>query len=505
MESLASIVKTSCTINQNKIAFSDEKTDISYEEFNVLCSSIGTSFIKNKVNKVCILLNKSVKVVASMFSSVYAGAVYVILDATSPKDRLDKIVSLVVPDLIICEDKTCELAKGLAEVHHSKVALYEDLIKTEASPALLEAKDKETKPDDLVYILFTSGSTGIPKGVMINQRNIISYMGWFTKCFNIDSDTVFGNQTPFYFSMSVSDVYATVFTGATLNIIPQICFSFPIKLVEFLNQRKINTIYWVPSVFAIIDFFKIFDYALPQYLKTVLFAGEVMQMKDLNYFRSKLPHCLYANLFGPTETTDICTYYKVNREFKDSDSLPIGVECEGLHCYLINEQGKECSKGEEGELYAEGPFVSPGYYKNEEKTEATFVQSPLNKECLVKAYKTGDLCKVNEYGEYMFTGRADFQIKHMGYRIELGEIEAILLKDHRVMNCCAVYDVKEDKIVLIYCGKVKEDEALSIIKDGVPYYMVPSTIIKTPMIKYNQNGKIDRKWYGANYQTLIKK
>jgi D-alanine--poly(phosphoribitol) ligase subunit 1 len=164
-----------------------------------------------------------------------------------------------------------------------------------------------------------------------------------------------------------------------------------VNLIKYLNEKKINTIYWVPSVFAIIHFFKILDYILPSYLKTVLFAGEVMQMKDLNYFRSKLPDCLYANLFGPTETTDICTYYKVDRSFKDTDSLPIGVSCEGLHCLLLDEKLNECKKDEEGELYVGGKFVSPGYFNKAEKTKETFIKTLLISQ---KSYIRQEICVV---------------------------------------------------------------------------------------------------------------
>ena len=175
-----------------------------------------------------------------------------------------------------------------------------------------------------MYILFTSGSTGIPKGTILSHKAVLSYLSWFTEEFEINEETIFGNQTPLYFSMSVSDVLSTIFSGATLYLIPKTYFSFPIKLVDYINENKINTIYWVPSALGIVSNFKVFDVKQITTLKKVLFAGEVMPTKVLNYWMDNLPNVKYSNLYGPTETTDICTFYTVDRKFESNESLPIG-------------------------------------------------------------------------------------------------------------------------------------------------------------------------------------
>jgi D-alanine--poly(phosphoribitol) ligase subunit 1 len=505
MDSLISIVKNSIIKYKDKIVFSDENVSISYSDFGTKISAVGSFLLKQKASIVCILLNKSVKTLNCMFGCVFAGSPYVILDANSPKDRLQKIIDSVKPSILIYDDKTEPLMNTIEKTNVNKVVNYANIEVEKINVNLLDEAEANSKPNDLVYILFTSGSTGNPKGVMINQSNVISYISWFTKCFSINSETIFGNQTPFYFSMSVSDVYATIFSGASLHIIPLSYFSFPINLVKFLNDKKINTIYWTPSVFSIISFFKIFDYLLPKYLKTVLFAGEVMQVKDLNYFMSKLPNCAYANLFGPTETTDICTYYKVNRHFSDSDSLPIGVPCEGLKCYLLNKDLSICKENEEGELYVCGPFVSPGYFNNPEKTKESFIIKTFENSHQETLYKTGDLCRINNLGEFIFSGRSDFQIKHMGYRIELGEIETALMSNDKVLSSIAIYSNQQDKIIMIYCGNIDKIKALEILKAKVPQYMVPNLLIRVDSMKRNPNGKIDRNWYKEHFKELVEK
>ena len=246
-------------------------------------------------------------------------------------------------------------------------------LKYKTNEKLLNEVKNRVIDTDAAYVLFTSGSTGVPKGSVISHKSVIEYTSWFKNAFNINSKTIFGNQTPFYFSMSISDVFTNIMVGSTLYIIPKVCFSFPVKLIEYMNVNKINTIYWVPSALCIVANMKTFDYVKPKYLKKVLFAGEVMPMPQLNIWRRHLPKLMYANLFGPTETTDICTYYVVNRDFKDNETLPIGKPCENTDILIIKDDNTLASIGEVGELYVRGSIVGSGYYNNPEKTNSIFL------------------------------------------------------------------------------------------------------------------------------------
>lgn len=277
-------------------------------------------------------------------------------------------------------------------------------------------------------------------------------------------------------------------------MIPKTYFTFPIKLVEFLNERKINTIYWVPSALAIVSNWNVFDFARPEHLQKILFAGEVMPVKHLNYWRRYLPDCLYANLFGPTETTDICSFYVVDRDFADSDSLPIGRACDNCDTFLLTEEGTRASRaGEEGEIVVRGSFLADGYYNEPEKTAAVFTQNPLNTAFPERIYRTGDLARLNEKGEFIYISRKDFQIKRMGYRIELGEIEAAAGSIEKVKSAAALYDADAGRILVIYEGSIKDtDEVLQQTADKVPPYMRPDDVIRIKQMPYNANGKIDR-------------
>lgn len=493
MKNILEFLETDAERFPDKAAFVDENSALTYGGLCERAKRIGTCIAEKGIKgPVAVYLDKSANTVAAMLGVVYGGCFYAVVDSEMPAARIAKIFSSLKPSAIITEEKYYETAKTLGT---DEVLLFGDAAECEINGALLdEIRDKQIDTDPL-YALYTSGSTGMPKGALLSHRNVIAYSEWAVNTFGIDENTVFGNQTPFYFSMSVTDVYSTLRTGATLVIIPKQFFTFPIKLIDFLNGNKVNTIYWVPSAMAIVSSFKLFEIAKPEYLKTVLFAGEVMPVKHLNYWKNNLGgNVLFANLYGPTETTDICTYYVVDREFSDDESLPIGRHCDNCNVFIVNEKGERAAVGEEGELYARGSFLAFGYYNNPEKTAEAFVQNPLNKAYPETVYKTGDLVRLEENGEISYICRKDYQIKHMGYRIELGEIEAAASSVDGVSECACVFDDKNDKIVLFYTArKCKEDKLLAALGEKLTYYLMPNKVFKLSVMPHNQNGKIDRK------------
>ena len=470
--------------NPRKNIFIEKNRKITYKEFGNQSKKIASNILdkydlKNK--PIAIFIDKSINCLLSMFGTLYSRNFYCVIDVNSPKNRIDTIINTLEPSLIITDNKNID-----------KIKNYSYSINILNIDELDDIKFSSFKINycltDPAYVLFTSGSTGVPKGSVILESSLISYIDWFKEEFNINKETVFGSQTPFYFSMSVSDIFATVVSGATFVIIPKVNFSFPLKLIEFLNEYKINTIYWVPSALAIVANLKTFDYIKPKYLEKVLFAGEVMPMPVLNIWRKHLPKCLYANLFGPTETTDIFAFYKVNRKFKDNETLPMGVPCKNVDIIMIDSDNKESN---EGEIYVRSPFVGNGYYNNKEKTDISFIQNPTHNNYIDIVYKTGDLGKYNKYGEIEYLGRKDFQIKHMGYRIELGEIESNINSLDGINICACIY--QDDKIILYYeSNNLDDDDVVDFSNKHLLNYMRPNVIKKIIKMPYNANGKIDR-------------
>lgn len=477
-----------------KIAFKEVKKDITYKDFVIESKKIGTAIAKDGIFKkpIAIFLDKSIECLYSMIGTIYSGNFYTIIDTKMPQDRINNIIEVLEPEIIITEEKYLNKVEEFE--YNKKILTIQDVKNINIDNELLSKVNKNIVDTDIMYILFTSGSTGVPKGTVLTHKAVLSYIMWYIEAFDINENTIFGSQTPFYFSMSVSDVFSTIITGATLCIIPKMYFSFPIKLLEYLNEEKINTIYWVPSALCIVANLKALDEIKLLYVKKVLFAGEVMPTKQLNIWRMHLKDAMFANLFGPTETVDICTYYVVDREFKNDEMLPIGKACENCGIILLDENDKQAPLGCEGEICARGSFLAQGYYKNSDKTNQVFVQNPINNAYPEIIYKTGDLAKYNDKGELIYISRKDFQIKHMGYRIELGEIENAVNSVDDITVCACVYDTEKQNIVLFYQGNVDENIVLESVKKKVPVYMVPNRIIKINKMQYNANGKIDRKY-----------
>ena len=488
------------TVNRfpDRVAVTDRNRTVTYRELQAMAKNAAAALCRESLSEkpIALLFPQGADLTVAMLAVLYTNHFYTVLDYDSPKERQTRILETLKPAAVLCGD----LPESMREAYEQDGIRLISLPKNSRMPdkAVEEILSRETTGmtgESPAYALFTSGSTGMPKGVLVTHNNVIAYIRWFTECFGITEQTSFGAQTPLHFSMSVSDFFGSMFTGAAYHLIPKELFALPAHLVDYLNEKQINTVYWVPSALGIVFRWDLFRYGTPAFLRTVLFAGEAMPGKYLRYWREYLPEAAFANLFGPTETTDICTYYKVDRDFADGDSIPIGGACENCELFVVDpETGKAAEKGQTGELYVKGPFVAKGYYRNSQKTDEAFVQHPFHNDYPDPVYKTGDLVRFNERGELLSLGRKDFQIKHMGYRIELGEIEAVFNAfTERMMTVC-LYEEDRDRLVLVYASDSERGSELSeYAAERLPIYMRPERYERMDGLPVNPNGKIDRK------------
>lgn len=476
----------------DKIAFSDENTEWRYTDVFHAAKSIASAIIEKHFFKmpIAVMMKKSSDEIVAFCGISFSGNFYTVLDEKMPQERLIKIVDKFMPAVIIadesCYDKAMEIA-GEADV-----CLFSEMIKICEDEKSVDSVLEKIIDTDLLYVLFTSGSTGEPKGVTISHKSVDDYISWAINTFSFDESSVFGNQAPFYFDNSVLDIYTTLRCGATLYVIPHKCFVFPVTLLKYIEEKRINSVFWVPTVLSRVANLNILGKNDISCLNKILFAGEVMPTRDLNVWRKVLPQALYANLYGPTEITVDCTYYIVDREFEDDEPLPIGIPCKNTDVYLLDDKLQPVEPGKIGEIVVRGSSLSFGYYNDKNKTNEVFIQNPLNEKYIEYVYKTGDLGHFNEKNEIIFDGRKDLQIKHGGHRIELGEIETAVSSIKGIQFNACVHDDEKDKLVLYVQGDIEEQEIIEILGQKVPNYMLPSVVKKLSEMPMTNNGKIDR-------------
>lgn len=478
----------------DKVAIVDSCNELTWREYREKSLGIAQAILDKGYGfkkPVVVYLEKSAAVLCSFMGIAYSGNFYSPIDTDMPAARANKILEILEPGLVITSQ---ELKSEFENLDYDGDYLFYEEVTVCDKTEVIERMQANTIDTDLLYVLFTSGSTGVPKGVCISHGSVVDYIDWVTGTFNITSDDSFGNQAPFYFDNSILDIYSTMKTGATLYIVPQKLFSQPVPLLEYLKEKSVSTIFWVPSALIVVSRLKAFrNVDLSETLHRVLFCGEVMPNKQLNVWRQYLPNVVYANLYGPTEITDACTYYIVDREFRDDEPLPIGIPMKNTDILVLDENDNLVTDEDVvGELCVRGTGLAKGYYGNPDKTQAAFVQNPLNDKYPEKIYRTGDLVQYNEFHELIYLSRKDFQIKHMGHRIELGEIETAVSSLEGISLCCCLYNGQRNRITLFIDKQMTKDEINEKLKCLIPEYMLPGKVIVLEAMPINANGKIDR-------------
>lgn len=477
----------------NKIAFSDENSEYSFKQFDDLAKSVASGIIKKtvSVNKpIIVLVDRNTESLIALMAVLYSGNFYVPLDNKMPKSRLETIISQVNPSLIISTEQDRELLNTLS--CGRPVLIFDEYKSETINNSALSFNRSKILDVDPAYVIFTSGSTGNPKGIVITHRSVIDFIEWMSEACSISKNCVFGNQAPFYFDLSVKDIYLTLKCGASMRILAKKDLMFPMVLANTLNENKVNTLIWATSAFNLVANSGVLKKNKPKYIKKVILGGEALLAKNLNIWQNSLPNVQYINLYGPTEVTVDCTYYIIDKHFNDEEEIPIGIACKNKEVILLNEELKEAKVGEIGEICVRGIGLAKGYYNDSEKTEKSFIQNPNNPYYRDIIYKTGDLGVKDENGYIYFKSRKDAQIKHMGYRIELGEIEVAVNSCENVKNAICLYDDQSKKIVCIYEGDTSDEELIKYIQNFIPKYMYPNVYRKIDKFFYNSNGKIDR-------------
>jgi amino acid adenylation domain-containing protein len=488
----------------DKVVFAEENKKITYSELITYSKRIGSRIIeetdKASGKPIVVFVDRNIESLVFFMGVAYSGNFYVPIDMQMPKLRIELILETLQPIATVVLQSDIEFAKSVAP--GLLTIVYEEAITGTIDESRLNKIRRNSIDTDPLYATFTSGSTGIPKGVITCQRSVVDMTEALYDTFGFSDNSIFGNQNPYYFDASIKDIYSTLKSGGTMYVIPKSYFTFPAKLVEFLRKHQINCILWSAAAIALVANTDAFEKDKPEYLKKVMFSGEVMHNKVLNYWRRALPETMFVNLYGPTEITSVCTHNIVDGPYADDEVLPIGVPFKNTDILLLNNDNQLVQGDEIGEICVRGCCLAMGYYNNPEKTKEAFCQNPLNPHYPETIYRTGDLARYNAEGQIMFLSRKDNQVKHMGQRVELGEIEILINSlDHIDASFC-FYDHDKQKIVLIYEGKNADNKyIINGIKDKFPKYMFPNIMIRLDQLPYNLNGKIDRTLLKNKYKN----
>lgn len=497
------MLEASAASYPDKTAFSDPGSAISFGKLLSDSKKIATYFLKNgymngSERSVLFYMEKCVSALPVMFGGIYCNAFYCFVDIRQSDERAKSIIDRVSPSVIITDVKNKDRLRVITGSDTVPV-MIEDI----TDKAFLDgiSIDEDTLLDTKhefndklpLYVNFTSGSTGVPKGVAVSHASVIDFIKVFTETFGISCDDVIANQAPFDFDVSVKDIYSGLYLGATVRLIPREYFSNPTLLMDYLCDGDVTVIIWAVTAMCFVSIMNGFDYRNPDKLRLIMFSGEVMPVKQLNKWRSRIPNAKYINLYGPTEITCNCTYHVINREYGSDESIPIGISFLNEKVFLLDEDDRlVIEPGIEGEICVGGTCLAIGYYKDREKTDTSFVQNPLNDKYYERIYRTGDLGKYDTEGLLHYTSRKDFQIKHMGQRIELTDIELSAMAVDEISRACCIYDHKKKKIVLFYTGSLDKDSLSAKLKEKLPEFMVPGKTVHLDTLPVNKNGKIDR-------------
>jgi amino acid adenylation domain-containing protein len=503
------------------VRFGDQT--LTYEQLDKLTNQVARALRSVGVrrgHRVGIYLHKSLASVISVFGILKAGGVYVPLDPNAPVKRLAYIAQNCNIRVLLSASNKLPAIKSFFEEGSALESLLladdadeqqiqiPDLESIIASKNICAESDEPLPPDraietDLAYILYTSGSTGEPKGVMISHRTIFTFINWCFDAFQMTKDDRVTSHAPLHFDLSTFDIYVTVKAGGTIIIIPEKVSIFPEQLVRLLQEERVTVTYLVPSILSLmVNYGNLASYDL-RALRAILFAGEVFPIKYLRQLVAAIPHADCYNLYGPTET-NVCTYYKVQPRDLDparTQPVPIGIACENMDIFVVDNQGQLVTKpGVEGELWVRGSCVAQGYWGDPDKTAERFVTNPLQTQFEEKAYRTGDIVTLDEDSvNWIFIGRRDHMIKSRGYRIELGEIESVLYSFPGVMEAAVVAipdDLIGHRVRAFVVSREENKGSLEDLREHcyklLPTYMVPERFTFLNELPKTSTGKINR-------------
>ncbi len=477
----------------DKVVYEDENESVTFRQTMEEARRIGSRLAEKVADPapIAVMMGRNVHTIISYLGVVYSGHVYAPIDATLPEERIHKIMDTLKPSAVLTEKDFLDTASKYADAVKCPLFTREELnTGITAWPLLNRIRTRMTENDPL-YVIFTSGSSGRPKGVLTSHHSLMCYISSYSRMMSIRDIDRIGCQSPLDYIAAVRDIYVPLLTGAADCLLPKEYFMQPDKLFELLNEKKITTIGWSTSALTVLTKLGVFEDVKLSTLNKICFSGSVMPAKVLKMWQENLPDAVFVNQYGPTEATASCTYYRIDHVVSEGETLPIGVPYDNYKVFLLKDDGTEAPVGEEGEICVSGPILALGYYRDPERTEASFVRNPLVTEYPELMYRTGDIGKYREDGILEFHGRRDRQVKHMGHRVELDEIETAASQAEGVAECSVLYDHEKEVLWLFYTGEMEKRDLVLFLRTELPGFMIPRKVNKLEELPKLPNGKTD--------------
>ena len=476
----------------DRVAAADRETQMTFSELKERAEHIAAVLSREADllgRPVGVMADRSAGVPLLCLAAAAAGAWYIPVDPDLPPEKLAAVLEDAQPAAVLGAETFRERLAAVSPETPYRTA--EELLAVPAGAHTVP----EAGPDTPLYMIYTSGSTGKPKGVLKSHGAVLSFLSAYTERFDFSETDVIGNQTPFFFDASAKDFYLMLAAGARLEVIPSGLFAVPTDLIEYLNEKRVTFLPWVPTVLSIVSKLKVLSFVKPETVRRVAFVGEAMPVKHLNRWREALPQVQFVNLYGATELAGVCSAFEVAGAFADDETLPLGTPLSNCRLALMKDGEPVTKPGITGELWLQSPALALEYYHDPDRTAASFFTADLGGGP-ARTFRTGDLAQFDAAGRLKFVSRKDSQFKHMGYRIEAGEIETVAGALPEIARCCCLYD--EAKLRILLYAELAEGvqttgkELQQQLKTKLSSYMVPGRVVILPELPVSANGKIDR-------------
>ena len=475
-----------------KVAFYDDRERLTYAALTETSRRIGSCLAALAAPRtpVALLLDsRSIRNIPAMYGTLYAGCAYAPLDIGMPPERLALLLGLLRPAAVLADERG---AKAFADCGMDlPLVAYETAAAAPIDEEKLAAIRCQASVYDPMSILYTSGSTGIPKGSIQTHFSYVNWTDDTNEVYSFTEDMVFGNQSPFFYANSVLDVISPVSLGATVYLLPAGALTFPKKFVDCLRDNHVTELCMTPSSFiSIVNAGALTPGCLPE-LKWGIMSGESMPWPPLKVWMDATPAADWWHYYGSTEAFSVAVG-KVSQDHEAGQRLPVGRPFRLAHILFLDEDGQEAKPGEPGEMMISSPWIAWGYHRDHERTAASWAVDPLERGWQERFFRTGDVGYLQPDGQLMVLGRRDNQIKHMGYRMELGEVEEALRGLNGWEEGCVLFDRENDKIWCFFTGALDEKDIKLGLREKLARYMLPDVYVHLDDMPHTPSMKVDR-------------